>query len=110
MINWLIIGILVVLGIIVLKATHFRHRFWIFFLIFIAIFLYISITMVHSKYSLSFTTFEGFSKSVKVYLGWLGNGFQNMKVLTGNAVKMDWTSSNESLFNKTNSSMTPKAS
>lgn len=105
MISWLIIGIMVVLGIIVLKTNHFRHRFWIFFLILMAIFLYVSITVVHSKYNLDFTTFEGLSNSVKVYLGWLGNGFQNMKNLVGNAIKMDWTSSNESLLDKTNSSL-----
>ena len=108
MINWLIIAILIVLGVIVLKANHFRHRFWIFFLIFIAIFLYISITAVHSKYNLDFTTFEGLSNSIRVYLGWLGNGFQNMKALVGNAIKMDWTSNNKSLFDKTNKSIIPK--
>ncbi len=108
MISWLIIGILVVLGIVVLKTNHFRHRFWIFFLVLIAIFLYVSITVVHSKYNLDFTTFDGASKSIKVYIGWLGNGFTNLKTLTGNAIKMDWTSSNESLLDKTNKSVTPK--
>ena len=106
MLNWIIIFVLVMAGIYVLKISHIRHRFWIFFLIFLAIFLYVSLTVVNSKYDLDFTTFDGLSKSIKVYLGWLGNGFQNMKVLTGYAIKMDWTSSsNKSLLDKTNSSI-----
>ncbi|MDP3026212.1 MAG: hypothetical protein Q8N63_00775 [Nanoarchaeota archaeon] len=106
MLNWIIIFVLVMLGIYVLKLNHLRHRFWIFFLIFLAVFLYVSITVVHNKYDLDFTTFDGLSKSTKVYLGWLGNGFENMKALTGNAIKMDWTSSsNESLLDKANLSI-----
>ena len=108
MISWLVIGILVVIAFFILKANHFRHRFWILFLIFMAVFLYISISVVNSKYDLDLTTFQGVSNSVSVYLGWLGNGFDNMKVLTGNAIKMDWTSSNESdrnILDKTNSSL-----
>ena len=109
MLNWIIIFVLVMIGIYVLKINHLRHRFWIFFLIFLAIFLYVSITVVHSKYNLDFTSFDGLSASIKVYLGWLGNGFHNMGVLVGNAIKMDWTSSsNKSLFDKTNSSVNPK--
>ena len=105
MISWIIIVILVIVGMYVLKINHFKHRFWIIFLIFLAIFLYVSITVVHSKYDLDFKTFDGLSKSVKIYLGWLGNGFQNMKVLAGNAIKMDWTSSNQTLLGKTNTSL-----
>jgi uncharacterized membrane protein YjdF len=109
MLNWIIIFVLVMAGIYVLKLNHLRHRFWIFFLIFLAIFLYVSIVIVNSKYDLNFTTFDGLSNSIKVYLGWLGNGFHNMGVLAGNAIKMDWTSSsNKSLLDKTNSSIKQK--
>lgn len=102
MLNLVIIIVLFMVGIYILKINHFKHRFWILFLIFLAIFLYVSITIVHSKYDLNFTTFDGLSNSIKIYLGWLGNGFHNLKTLTGNAIKMDWTSSDEDVFNKTN--------
>jgi hypothetical protein len=107
--NWIIIFVLVMIGIYLLKINHFKHRFWIFFLVFIAIFLFVSISVVQSKYHLSFATFDDLSKSVKIYLGWLSNGFGNMKVLTGNAIKMDWTSSSDnSVIDKVNLSLKGK--
>lgn len=101
MISLVIIVVLFIIGLYVLKISHFRHRFFIIFLIFIAIFLYVSLTLVQSKHNLDFTTFEGVSNSVKVYFGWLANGFQNLKAITGNAIKMDWASTDKTFFNKT---------
>src|SRR3989344_4231020 len=105
MISWLIIVVLVIVGVFVLKINHFRHRMWVVLLILFALFLYVSITVVNSKNDLKFDSTEGFVNSAKIYFGWLGNGFQNMKILVGNAIKMDWTSSNESMLDKKNTSL-----
>ncbi|MDD5192242.1 MAG: hypothetical protein PHH54_05890 [Candidatus Nanoarchaeia archaeon] len=104
MVSWLIIGILVVLVFLVLNLGHMKHRVWVFLIVLLVLFLYISISVVYHKYDLSFDSTEGAVDSAKIYLGWLGNGFSNMKTLVGNAVKMDWTTSNESSPAKTNSS------
>lgn len=101
MISWIIIVILVVLALFILKASHFRHRFWVVILVLLILFLYVSISVVYGKYDLNFSSTGGVFNAVKVYFGWLGNGFHNLKTLTGNAVKMDWTSANASFFNKT---------
>ena len=109
MIGWLIIGILIVLAIFILKMNHMKHRMWVFFIVLLALFLYISINIVYNKYDLNFNSTEGVADAAKIYFGWLGNGFQNMKTLVGNAVKMDWTSSDKSTVTTINTSVKNKS-
>ena len=101
MISWLVILILVVIALIALKLNKVRHKIWIIAIILIAIFLYASLALVYSKNDLDLKSAEGISGAFKVYLGWLGNSFQNLKSITGNVVNMDWTSTNGTFFNKT---------
>jgi hypothetical protein len=97
-INWIIIIILVIVGVFAIKMNHLKHRTFIVILVIVALFFYASVTYIASRNNLSMDSYEGFVNTMKVYLGWLGNGFQNIKVLTGNAVKMDWTSVNGSFI------------
>jgi uncharacterized membrane protein len=101
MISWIIIGILVLVAFVLLKTNHFRHRMWIFLFVILALFLYLSITFINAKHDLDINSTEGVFKSIKIYLGWLANSFQNLKSITGNVIKMDWTSTDETFFNKT---------
>lgn len=101
MISWLVILILVVAALIALKMNKIRHKMWIILVILLALFLYTSLALVYTQNELDFKSVEGISGAVRIYLGWLGNSFENMKVLTGNAIGMDWTSTNSSFFNKT---------
>ena len=100
MIGWVIIIILVVMAFFILKTNHFRHRMWVLLLISIAIFLILSVTLVYNKNNLEFNSTEGVLNSVKIYFGWLANGFQNLKAITGNAIGLDWTSTNKTFFDK----------
>lgn len=98
MVNWIIIVIILSVGFLVLKIGNLRHRFWIAFLLLLALFLYVSMVYVNRQNNLDFTSADGVFKSLKIYAGWLGNGFQNMKRIGGYAVKMDWTSTNGSIL------------
>ena len=98
MISWIVIIILVVIGIISIKMNHLKHRMFVIILVLIALFLYSSMALVTTQNDLDFNSTEGFFKTIKVYGGWLANGFKNFKTITGNAVKMDWSSTNESFF------------
>lgn len=100
MINWIIIIILVIVGIFAIKLNHLRHRFFIIILVLIALFFYVTVTFVSAKNNVSMNSYDGFMNGVRVYGGWLANGFQNTKAIVGNSIKMDWTSSNASFFNK----------
>jgi len=101
MVSWLIIGVLIVIAVIALKINHLRHKIWIVAVILLVIFLYMTVSLVYKENELKVDNTEDFFHITKVYLGWLGNGFNNLKSLTGYAVKLDWGSSNTSFMNKT---------
>lgn len=98
MISWILIAILVLIGLFVIKLGYIRHKFFIIIIILLVLFLYVTMSLVKEQNDLDLTTTKGFFTSVKVYSGWLANGFQNLKVITGKAVKMDWKSTNGTFF------------
>lgn len=98
MISWIVIAILVIVALFVIKISYLRHKFLIIFLIILALFLYTTLNIISEQNSLDFTTVGGFFHSIKIYWGWLSNGFHNIIELTGKAIKMDWKSSNETFF------------
>ncbi len=98
MISWIILIVLVVVGIAAIKINHLKHRMFIILLVFLALFLYTSIAFISEQNDLSADSSEGVIKILKVYNGWLANGFKNMKTIAGNVIKMDWTSSNATFF------------
>ncbi|MAG02725.1 hypothetical protein CMI42_05285 [Candidatus Pacearchaeota archaeon] len=97
-INWLVIGILVIVGIIAIKLNHLKHRFFIILLILLALFLYSSAALVNNNNDIDLKSSEGIFSAIKVYTGWLANGFENVKELTGKAIKMDWTRTDGEFF------------
>ena len=100
MISWIVVVILVVIGITLIKMNHFRHRVFIILLILFALFLYGTFSAINTMNELELTTTDGIWEATTLYFGWLANGFQNLKSITGNVIDMDWTSTNGTLFNK----------
>ncbi len=94
MISWIVIAIIFALCFILIRINHYKHKFTLILLLIFALFIYSTAMVVHTTNDLDFTTTEGFFNAVKIYIGWLGNSFQNLRVITTNAVKMDWTSTN----------------
>lgn len=103
MISWIVIAILIVVGVIAIKMNHLRHRVFIVLLILLALFLYSSMALVVENNSLDLKSSGGILDAVKVYAGWLANGFQNLKSITGNVIGMDWTSTDGEFLKKDNS-------
>ena len=98
MISWVVIIVLVVLGVAAIKMNHLRHRIFIIILITFALFFYGTIVLVNSQNDLNFDSTEGIFDASKVYVGWLANGFSNAKNIVGNAIKMDWSSTDGEFF------------
>ena len=98
MISWIILIVLIIVGITAIKINHLKHRFFIIMLVFLALFLYTSIAFISEQNDLNPDSSEGVLNTLKVYNGWLANGFKNMKSIAGNVIKMDWTSTNASFF------------
>ena len=46
--------------------------------------------MVINANSVDLTSASGIFSSVRLYFSWLGHSFDNLQVLTGNVVRMDW--------------------
>ncbi len=110
MINWFIIIILVIAGIFAIKMNHLRHRVFIIALILVALFFYLTVTFVAARNNVNMNSYDGFINGIKVYGGWLANGFQNIKAITGNAMKMDWKSTNATFFSKNSKNTNSKSS
>ncbi len=94
MISWIVVTILVLVGIFAIKMNHLRHRVFIILLVLLALFLYSSMTLITTKNDVSLDNGEGVLNAMELYTGWLANGFKNLKTITGNVVRMDWTSTN----------------
>jgi len=54
------------------------------------IFIYLSGSYVVSSTNADLKTLDGVVGLGKAYVGWLGSFFQNLKVLTGKAIGLDW--------------------
>jgi len=103
MISWIVIVILVIVGIVAIKMNHLKHRVFIIILILLALFLYTSMNLVVKNNQLDINSVDGIFNIIKVYTGWLANGFQNFKVIAGNVIGMDWGNTNSSFVNQSSS-------
>jgi hypothetical protein len=101
MVNWIIILVIVFAGYFILKLGNLKHRFFIILFLLITLFLYLTMVYVNRQNNLDFTSADGVFKSLKIYQGWLANGFHNLITLGGYATKLDWTATNGSII-KTN--------
>ena len=90
--TWIIV-IAAVLGILfIAKLSHLKHKFSMIFLVLFVLLLYLSFAKVASIHSVDLGSVSGFASGMKVYLSWIGNAFDNMRVITGNAARVDWFS------------------
>ena len=91
MVNWIIILVLAVLIMVFFKAKDFKHKFYTIFVIVLLIFFYSSFSSVVSDKKVDLKTFDGVTTAGKLYFSWLGYIFNNVKVISGNTIKMDWS-------------------
>ena len=98
MISWIVIIILIVIGIFAIKLNHIKHRLFIILLVLLALFLYSTMHFVTVQNDIDLNSIDGVFSTIKVYGGWLANGFNNFRKITGNVINMDWKNSNSSFF------------
>ena len=100
MVSWILVAILVILALIIIKLFAVKHKFFLILFVFLILFFYISVSYVAEKNKLDLSSTQGFFHATKVYIGWLGNGFDNLKDLTARAIDMDWKSTNKTFSEK----------
>ena len=90
MINIVIIIVLILVIIFLVKARYIQHKFYAVLIIAFLLFFYISASKVISDNDVNIESFDGVILAGKLYVGWLGQVFQNSKALVGNALNLDW--------------------
>lgn len=98
--NWLIVIIFVVLILIFVKMRYLKHKIFVILMIILLLTIYLTASNVLSGYDINWKSVTGVEKAVKVYFVWLGGVFDNLKVMTGNAIKMDWGMKNKTATDK----------
>lgn len=87
----LIVGILVALVWIVIEFKRFRHKLLAVFLIVLIILTYVSFLVTFKGKDINLNSIEGIKEAGTLYFSWLGSVFGNVKTITTNAIKMDWS-------------------
>lgn len=93
--NWIIIAILVVLVLIFARFRYIKHKVFLILFILILLFLYITTTRIFADQHINWKSVAGIEKGTMIYFAWLRGAFDNVKVLTGNVIKMDWAMKNK---------------
>ncbi len=90
MLNWIVIGMLIVLFLIALRFKHLKQKAFLIAIILLALFFYISASKVIKTESINLKTFDGVVSAGRIYFNWLIHLGGNVKTLGGQAIKMDW--------------------
>ena len=91
----IILVLVAVLIYALIEIQRFKHKLFAFFLIGLLIFGYISTTIVFKDQNIDIKSIDGLKKGFKLYFSWLGSVFGNIKSITADAVKMDWSYKNQ---------------
>lgn len=92
--SWTSIFVLTIISIgiwVVIEIKRLKHKIFAVFLIILIIFSYVSFTIVAQDNEMDFTSVSGIVKATKIYFSWLGSTFENLKTITTNVFKLDWS-------------------
>ena len=93
--NWIIIGALIVMAFLFLRIKHMKHKTMLIFAVILLLFIYTTSSQVLSRYEINWKSAGGLEKAVRIYFAWLGGAFSNLRSLTANAIKLDWSAKNQ---------------
>jgi len=90
----IIISILVIAIWVIIELKRFKHKIFAIFLIMLLLSAYVSVSFVFKGKDMDFKTVSGVINASKIYLSWLSSALGNVRILTSNAINMDWKSVN----------------
>jgi|WetSurMetagenome_2_1015567.scaffolds.fasta_scaffold163739_1 hypothetical protein len=88
----LLIAVFIIIVLTLLRFKKLKHEIFAFFLIVLILFAFFSFTMAFKGKNIAISNVSDVDSAVKIYLSWFGNAFNNVKVITTQAIKMDWGS------------------
>lgn len=95
----LIISLLIIAVWVVFETKRMRHKLLAIFLIGLILFSYFSFNTVFKDKDVNLKSFDGIKTATNLYFSWLGAIFTNFKILTANAIHMNWKSNETELEN-----------
>jgi len=86
-----VLVLVLVLGIwLVIEFRRFKHKIFAILLIVVILFTYFSFFLAIKGQGLDLKTFDGVRDAGKMYFLWIGNAFDNVKIVTSNVISMNW--------------------
>ena len=79
---------------VVVEVKRLKHKVGAIVLIALIIFSYLSFFAVFNSQKLDLKSPLGLADASKIYFSWLGSIFTNLKMLTTNAIHLDWKPDN----------------
>jgi len=95
--TFMIIAVLIIGIWILVELKRLKHKIFAIILIALILFFYTSSTLALRGQGIDLKSADGIIKASKIYFAWLGSAFGNLKIITTNAIKMDWSSNNQSI-------------
>jgi hypothetical protein len=77
---------------ILIEVKRLKHKLFAIFLIGLILFSYFSFSAIFDGSDINFKSTDGLMQAGKIYFSWMYSVFGNFKVITTNAIKMNWKS------------------
>ena len=90
MVNLILPVVLIILIWLFFKSKNMQHKIYTIGLILLVIFFYATGSKVISDNKVDLGSFDGVVSAGKLYFSWLGQLFENVATIAGNAIKMSW--------------------
>jgi hypothetical protein len=85
-----VIAVLIVAIWVLFKLRVVQHKFLLLFLILLIAISFFSFNFAFRGEDISIKNVSDIGRIGKLYFSWLGNAINNMKVITNQAIKMNW--------------------
>ncbi len=94
--NWVIIIFIaiVVFVFVISKIMGIKQNIFAFIIIALVLFSFLSFSLAFNGKNISIDSVAGLQEAGVIYLAWVGNAFDNVKIITTQAIKLDWQTNN----------------
>ena len=86
---FLIVGLIIAIWML-LGLKHMKHKLFAILLIALVLLGFFSFNAVFQGKKVPLNNISEVNHAVSLYFSWFGSAFKNVKVLTTQAIKMDW--------------------
>ena len=89
-VTFIILAVLIIAIWMIIEIKRLKHKLFAIFLIGLILLGYFSFNLSLREQNVDIKTVSGLIDASKIYFSWVGSAFGNMKLITTNAIKMDW--------------------